>query len=99
MNMPCLVLRLLAAASMAAAWSAHADALHGGQRLASAMADAALPSNPMPGGGTLLRDSYAADPSRLTGGRAGRQLALLRDGIGRARTMPHVSLGSSAAFR
>jgi hypothetical protein len=96
MKTPRLALQLLAAASIAAAAPARADASHRGGETAVAWADHAqtLSSHHAPAGGMRLRDAHVADPSRLTGGRADRQRAQLREGIGRVRVMPHVSLGA-----
>jgi hypothetical protein len=98
MKMPCLV-PLLAAAAIAAALPARADALHGPSGHGPpADPFPSLSSQPRPDRGTLFRDAYVADPSRLTGARAERQPMLLREGVGRVRFMPHMALGAGAAL-
>jgi hypothetical protein len=108
MKTPRLALHLLAATLLAAAWPAHADPLHGGARLPDTTVRHASPLSSdwslfvgalRPIGNVtssrtridLRADAHGAPMLGLPG----HELAQLRDGVGRVRSMPQASLGTT----
>jgi hypothetical protein len=109
MNTPCLTLHLVAATLLAAAWPAHADAFHGSAVAGTTAGCASSLSSGwhlaaplrLSGGVTFSRariDPHADTHGAPMLGLLGHEQAQLRDGVGRVRSMPQASLGTSPRF-